>query len=58
MTYVKLPKETVDKMLEEFESAIERAGEASARIEQTLRDSKQRSERRREVLRRAGLLRD
>jgi prefoldin subunit 5 len=58
MTYVRYRKETIDKVLEELESAIELADKAQARIERTLRESRQQREQRRAVLRRAGLLRD
>ncbi|HKO38401.1 MAG TPA: hypothetical protein VJU14_08540 [Solirubrobacterales bacterium] len=58
MSYVKIPKENYDKLLEVFESMIEEADKASARIKQTLREAEKESERRREVFRRAGLLRD
>lgn len=58
MTYVKISKEDHEKLLKNLESAIELADEASARIRQTLRESEKEGERRRKVLRRAGLLRD
>lgn len=58
MSYVKIPKENYDKLLEVLASSVEEAEKASAQIKQTLRDAEKESERRREVFRRAGLLRD
>jgi hypothetical protein len=58
MDYVKIPKEDHEKVLRQLESAMELADKASARIKQTLREAEKESERRREVFRRAGLLRD
>lgn len=58
MSYVKIPKENYEKALEELESSVELAKETKAMIERTLRESRRRSERRRAILRRAGILRD
>ena len=58
MTYLKISKEDHEKLLEELESAMELADKARARIHRTLRENRQRRERREVNLRRAGLLRD
>ena len=55
MSYVKIPKENYDKVLEVFESMIEEADKATAEIRQTLREAEKESERRRAVFRRAGI---
>jgi prephenate dehydrogenase len=58
MSYVKIPKENYDKVLEVLESMRKEAAEARAEIRQTLREAEKESERRQKVFRRAGLLRD
>ena len=52
------PKEQLDKRIQENERAIEQAQRVEDRIDRTIRDSDQRSEHARSILRRAGYLRE
>jgi len=58
MTETMVSEENIKKALEELRSAQELAERASLEIKQTLHDSRERTERIRADLRRAGLLRD
>ena len=51
------PKEQLHRQIQENERAIRHAEQVEKRIERTIQDSDQRSERAREILRRAGYLR-
>lgn len=46
-----------DRQKDEAQEVLDRSGEEVARIQKTLRESQERSERARKVLRRAGYLR-
>lgn len=52
------PREQLDRRIQENKRAIERANKVEQRIDKTIRDSDQRSERARAILRRAGYLRE
>jgi len=52
------PKEQLDRRIQENKRAIEQAERVEKRIDRTIRESDERSERARAVLRRAGYLRE
>jgi hypothetical protein len=52
------PKEQLDRRIQENKRAIEQAKRVEERIDRTIRESDQRSERARAALRRAGYLRE
>jgi hypothetical protein len=51
------PKESINRRIADNKRAIEQADRVEKRIDRTIRESEQRSERARTVLRRAGYLR-
>ena len=52
------PKESLGRRIAENRRSIEQADRVERRIDRTIRDSEQRSERARAILRRAGYIRE